>query len=412
MFRRKDSEIEAAIPSVLRMMGAELGMGTPFEEVLRAAGEGNGAFHEEVRKVAREAELGAGVPAALASMAARSRSLAVKRVAGVLALCYSRGEGGEPLKRLADELARTQRAALKEHAAKASMLGLAFISAACVLPSLFLALAVVGSSFMEGAIGPGEVWLVFLGGLPLVLAAIVGLAWISTPVFARRQIDWLAGGKAAEAERFLPDALLHAASIAEGAGFSDVVASIARSEYGALSSEFGIAEKKISAGEGFGAALEGIGKRLNSAAVGRACALLSRAYETGADLGDAMREAAEDAVELLSAEKEKAALLAVQKYTLLAGVLLVPVILGMIAKAVSGLDFSSIAELGLSGGGDDVLGAGLGASRAYLLLFACFSGLFLAVQEGEPRKGVAYALVFAPVALVAFAASSGSWALI
>jgi len=412
MFRNRDAEIEAELPSALRMMGAELNIRTPFEEMLRAAGEGESAFHLEMRRVAREAELGAGVPAALSGMAARSKSLAVKRVASALARCYSRGEGGEQLKRLADEFSRSQKAALKEHAARASMLGLAFISAACVLPSLFLALAVVGSSFMEGAVGAEQVWTVFVVVLPLVLGTLALVAWMITPVFARRKIDWLASGKARDAERYLPDALLNSASAAEGAGFEDVVGSIARSGYGKLSEEFALAEKRIAAGGGFRAALEGVGSGLDSAPVRRACALLSRAYETGADLGEAMREAADDAVELLSAEREKAALLAVQRYTLLAGVLLVPIILGMIVKAVSGLQFPSMEELGMKAAGKEALEAGVGAARIYLLLFAGFSGLFLAVQEGEPGKAVKYALVFAPIAVIAFSLSSGAWALI
>jgi len=480
-FNRRDMEMEAELPSVLRLMGAQLNFQARFEDVLESAGRGETPFHEEMRKVRAEIEAGESVPSALAGMAGRTRSLAVKRSVTALAQCYSRGERGERLKRLADEFSRAQRAALKEYSAKASMLGLAFISAACILPSLFLALIVAGSGIMRESIPPETVWLAFAFVLPAVLAAITLLLWLSTPPFARRRssgfltreevgaieaflerkgikvrigalvlpafavsgivgillstfvgeslpalvacaivllsplvaysiLSFLAERKARNAESFLPDALLHAASACEGAGFDEVIRSIAGAGYGELSSEFQLAERRLEAGAGFKEAISGIGRRLNSALVDRAVALLLSAYETGADLGEAIRETAEDAVELFSAEKEKAAALAVQRYTLFAGILLVPWILGFIARAVSQFDYSPMAELGL-GSSSAVLEVGKDAARLYLLIFACFSAVFIAIQEGEPRKAVVYALAFVPVALAIFAlaAEGGLW---
>lgn len=479
LLNRRDAEIDAELPSALRLIGAQLNFEARFEDVLENAGRGETPFHEEMQRVCAEIKAGAGVPSALAGMAGRTRSLAVKRSVTALAQCYSHGEKGERLKRLADEFSRAQRALLKEYAAKASMLGLAFISAACILPSLFLALIVAGSSVMQEVVSAEGIWLAFALVLPAVLALITIFLWASTPVFTRRRgagfltqgelravetflekkgfkvrigalalpsfiasglagaillaiteeslqmcvvcsvvflspliaysiLSFLAERKARNAESFLPDALLHASSVCEGMGFEEMIKSIARAGYGELSSEFRLAEKKLELGAGFEEALMGMGKRLNSALVERSLALLSSAYKTGADLGEAIRETAEDAVELFSAEKEKAATLAVQKYTLFAGVLLVPWILGFITRAVSHLDFSSMAELGVKTGGSGALEVGKNAAGIYLLMFACFSAVFIAIQEGEPRKAVVYALAFVPVVLVVFSFAAGS----
>ncbi|MDD5317394.1 MAG: type II secretion system F family protein [Candidatus ainarchaeum sp.] len=481
LFSRRQARLEAGLPHGLRLLASELEVGIPFEEALGSAARGSSVFSGEMARVCREARAGSGIHDALLRASARTGSLQAKRAYAALARCYSGEDGPSSLKSLATEYSRLGRARLKEHASRASMLGIAFISASCVLPSLFLAFAVLGSSFMGEIVSPETLWLSFGALLPAVLLAIILLAWLSAPAaqssggpgFLSRGerervrafvsskgirlsgaslllafpacaasalaafaalgpspllaalagasillsplalyalLAHFSGGRARRAERFLPDALLHASSLAGCASFEEAVASISRGGYGPLGEEFAAASRRMQAGEAFPAAMEGVGARLGSEAVCRACGLLSRAYETGADLGEAMREAADDAVELFSSGREKAALLATQRYTLLAGAALVPVILGLVCGAVTGIS-ASFEEAGGSpfdsGAGQGLVSEGLRASTLYLAMFAVASSLFLGVQEGEPKKAAAYAFAFLPLSLAIFSLALG-----
>ncbi|VVC71915.1 Type II secretion system (T2SS), protein F [uncultured archaeon] len=479
-FSRRDAEIESGLPHTLRLLSAELEVGVPFESALSEASAGDPAFGGELSRVAREASNGSPLHSALSRASARTNSLQAKRAYAAIARCYSGEDSASSLKALASEFARMGRLKLKEHASRSSMLGIAFISASCVLPSLLLSFSVIGSSFMGEVMSGETLWLLFGFVLPAILLSLILAAWLSSPELSARHgpaflsgsereivgryllnhgikfskavsaaaaaalivfaflalhsfgnssalslvaaasillsplaaytfFAHLASLRARGAERFLPDALLHASSLSSCASFEAAAKSISKSGYGALGEEFAAASKRMEAGEPFPEAMEGISARLDSRLVSRATGLLSRAYETGADLGEAMREAADDAVEVFSSEKEKAALLSLQRYTLLAGVLLVPIILGMVCGAVSGIG-SSIADLGsgtfLEPSGT-LLPEGLRAATAYLAIFSVSSALFIAVQEGEPKKAAAYAALFLPVTLAFFSLASG-----
>jgi hypothetical protein len=107
-----------------------------------------------------------------------------------------------------------------------------------------------------------------------------------------------------------------------------------------------------------------------------------------------MREAAEDAVQSAVSRRERASSLSIQRFTILAGVALAPLIIGIVCGAAS------------------ALGSGAGAEEAagfYVFAFSAFAALFLSVQEGEPRRASAYAPVFCAASLSVFLLSR-AWA--
>ena len=124
-------------------------------------------------------------------------------------------------------------------------------------------------------------------------------------------------------------------------------------------------------------------------------------------MSGAMRETAEDIFEVFSALLERRSALAMQKYTLLFGALLVPVILGLIVNVVSGLDLSALEEISKVSNEERValLSAGIGAGQAYLVAFALLSSVLIAQQDGDGRKAVLYFTALAPLSLALFAAA-------
>lgn len=480
---KRIEEMEAELPWFLRGIGTELEMGAPFEKAVAHAGRDGGALAGEFGVAVREMEGGgSSAQEALGRLAVRSRSLSVKRAVAELVHCYENGEKGEGLKRLAKEIAQMQRAKAKEYAGRVSLIGLAFIAASCIVPSLFLAFAIVGSSFMGALFSPLQVWLAFAAVFPSVGAALLLLAWLLTPAGMRlgrgsgifgeaevRHINSLLEARGMKAdvralalpaflisslfaasaclalggigvdfaarlvvalmlllapllaylfladlvrarggrmERFLPDALFQASSMQRGVGFERLIAAVARSGYGPLSEEFAAAHRQVIAGVGVVPALEGISRRCDSVLVQRSINLLVQAYRSGADMGWAMKEAAEDAFEMLSALTERRAMLAVQRYTVLFGALIVPLMLGLITNAVSGLDFSGMEGMGAPA--DErtaLLSAALGAGEAYIAIFALLASIFAAMQEGEWKRFVLRFAILAPAGLALFGAA-------
>jgi len=408
MLEKIRHEEECGLSDSLRLIAAELGMGMKFEDVLCSAGESD--FGKKLALAHERIRAGENATNSLSRIMKSSDSLAVKRACSALIQCYSKG-GSEKLCSLANELSLYELAIVKEFSARASMLSIAFVSFACIIPLLFLIVGVLGASVFGDVIEVEDLLIV----LTLSLLAITFFAWIITPKFLSsgesffsnkerfavndylesRNAKWLASNyvlfilayplasylasrRRKSAEKFLPDSLMQASSESIDAAIS----SICLSGYGDLSKQFSFAEKQISVGQNIPLALAGIWKRLGSKFAKRACDLLSCAYETGADLGEAMRSTADDLIRASAAEKEKSALLAVPRYTIFAGLVLVPFILSRAVAAFGSFPQHALLE--------------------YLVIFSFFSALFLAVQEAEPRKAVLYAPIFIPLAILVF----------
>lgn len=174
--RRRALRLEAELPAALRALSVELNARTQFESALGHLAGSYGELGRELRAALHEIEAGAGVPEAFLAMGERVASLHLKRAAVQMTLSYESGGASEGLRKLAEELEATQKASLREYNARLGMMGLVFIVSSCIAPALFAAFVVVGSSFMDLAITPLQVYLAFLLLFPAVNCAILSSA--------------------------------------------------------------------------------------------------------------------------------------------------------------------------------------------------------------------------------------------
>ncbi len=246
--------------------------------------------------------------------------------------------------------------------------------------------------------------LLFLQGELLFTALVFFVTLVFPPLAVHYYFGFLESKRVREIEDALPAALLQVASFPKRASMEKIISALAYSDYGALSSEFRIVEKQVNAGMPVVEAFEECAARNDSVLLNRALKLLANAYKSGADLSNAFREVAEDALELQAISKEARSAFALQKYTLLAGGILVPVTLGLLFNVVSGLNAGGLEEFtGTSVAARDALAAAiLLGNQVYLTIFALAASAFIASSEGDLKKTVLYAAFLLPAALLLF----------
>ncbi|HLD75814.1 MAG TPA: hypothetical protein VI874_02255, partial [Candidatus Norongarragalinales archaeon] len=125
----------------------------------------------------------------------------------------------------------------------------------------------------------------------------------------------------------------------------------------------------------------------------RAFLLLSSAYSSGADLSNAFQTIAEDAFESQALESERKTAFALQKYTLYAGVLVVPAVLGSLWSWAPSSSVSDALWLGL---------------HAHLFFFSVLSAAFIAAVERNLNSLGLNACVFLTLSFGTFYATSGT----
>jgi len=245
--------------------------------------------------------------------------------------------------------------------------------------------------------------------LPVHQGALLFFATLFVPPsFAYAYTDYTDSKRNKEIEAALPEALFQAASFPGESGTEEVLRSIAHSGYGALSVEFAKACKRVRAGTSVPRALERMAKENDSTLLSRVIRLLSNAYERGGNQSLAFKEAAEEALQMQLLEKENAASLATQKYTLLAAsAVLVPAILALLLNIVStlgeGLASGILAYSTASNAEREALLNAVATGNAvYLAAFAAMSSYFVASFEGNAKKAVIYAAFTVPTALLLF----------
>jgi pilus assembly protein TadC len=180
--RGRAKSVERELPFALRALAVELASKMSFERALRHISRGYGEWGKELRRALHEIEGGASVGEALKAVSERVDSLEVQRVVVQLVLSYEQGGSGEGLRKLAEELSLAQRAQVREYNAKLAFTGLMFISLACVVPALFAAYVIVGSSFLQLSFSSTDVYLAYLFVFPLVDALVLWYSNRSKPM--------------------------------------------------------------------------------------------------------------------------------------------------------------------------------------------------------------------------------------
>lgn len=251
----------------------------------------------------------------------------------------------------------------------------------------------------------------FFGFAEIFLAPIFAGSAIVLPIVRFALLAYGAEKRKKEIDTQMPDVLLQASVFPRGSDFLQIIAYIANAGYGAISHEFAKAMAEIEKGQPVELALQNIANRNESRILRRSISLLISGYHSGADMSKTFREAAEDMLETSAILRESAASLVVVKYTLmLAGMFIVPLILGLLLKLVASLDFSAFESLGFGLSAEarkETLSAILLGNQVYLAEYALIASVFIALVNNRPKKVVIYALIMLPVSFAIFFLAKG-----
>jgi len=216
-----------------------------------------------------------------------------------------------------------------------------------------------------------------------------------------------------QVEKYVPDILLQASIFPKGTSLLHIIAYFGEAKYGHLSKEFSRASMEIKKGATVEAALENIKNRYKESRIlARAINLLIQGYNSGADMNQTFKEAADDLMQTNTILRERAASMTVEKFTLLiAGAFLVPFILGMITKTVSSFDLTLLStafgeQVNLAEK-KEMLAAALLGTHIYIFEYAILASIFVANQENNIKKAVIYATILIPVSLLVFTLAKG-----
>lgn len=207
---------------------------------------------------------------------------------------------------------------------------------------------------------------------------------------------------ARQIEDEVPDILLLASSLPDNSRIDRLVDFIADNSSSQLGKEFRKASERIWSGMPAEEALEKIKSCSNSRPLGRSIDMIINSLQSGADMSRAFREAADDFTETSSLLRERAAAMALQKYTVIAAAIVVPLVLAMVSSMVSGMDFSALDEFGIGTGEKErkeILGAAELGAAAYVAEFGAIASIFLGMHEGRPKKALLYAAMLMPTGL-------------
>ncbi|MCX8174981.1 MAG: hypothetical protein N3E51_02140 [Candidatus Micrarchaeota archaeon] len=459
---RARSTAESELPFIMREFSIYLDVKIPFEQCIRRIGQAGYFLSADFLSADKAVRSGSTVQSALLSIHSKYFSIPIKRCILLLCTIYETGGSSEPLKRASEELSASQLSLMRIQSARLSVLSLLFIATSALLPSFFMVFAAAAPLLSQSTFSEWQVWAAFCAVFPALNALSLGAMLLFLPPSLPKQpredfldelleksgfrlgkrafaaalalsslslcaffffagmpafsllslsaapaiyflLSYLSRSEAEKAEQFLPDALYTAASTHRLLSAERMISLLARGGFGRLSEAFAIALRRQKAGESFQSSMAAAAAHCPTPLVRRCLCLLTVCYETGADMYFALREAASDVVSFFLLVRERAALLAIQRYTVLAAsALLVPLILGTVAALVPAISKSLPSS-------NAALPALLASCQIYLLLNALSSSIFLSLAESSPWRFALYFAICAPASLLAFSlASSGA----
>ncbi|MFA6328065.1 MAG: type II secretion system F family protein [Candidatus Micrarchaeia archaeon] len=464
---RREKMAESELPYLLRELAIYIDIGVPYESCIERLAKGNYELAREFASARRETASGASVQAAFARLSASTGSLPLKRSLQLVSTIYETGKGTEPLRRMADELSAAQISEMRAQAGKFSMLAIAFIAVSALIPSFFSVFAAVSPLVLSEPVQQWQVWLCFLAVFPALDAVALGAMFLLLPPVKNEKAngdalpEYLAGrgirasgsqfaialaalslllaalclaagsimlaflsicmgpaiyslasyfseAEMRRAELLLPDALYTAASTHKLLSAEKMLALLSKGGFGRVSDAFALALARQKAGDSFQSSMQAAARCCPTPLASRAFSLIIVAYETGADMYSALRECAQDVVSFFALLRERAALLSIQRYTVLASsAILVPFILGTVAYLAPTLSGASVAGTGAAPDAA-LLSALATACQIYLVMNAALCALLLALSESNPARAALYFAVCAPLALIFYSVASSS----
>lgn len=260
-------------------------------------------------------------------------------------------------------------------------------------------IAILAASFLIGLLE------LFFVRQPIEILGVLFFATITFPASLTVALNDYSIAKRKETlEYFIPHASLQLSSFPLKTPTEVLIKQIKLGNFGELSSEFALVEKRLNSGATLQAALGYSVTANESILLKRFCSLLALSHRSGGDVSNAFKSFADDAFDLQNLKKECAAATAIQKYTILfAGGIVAPAILATLLTVSSSLSLDAPSFVGLSLAEKQAISqAVVLGSYLYLIAFSFLSSLFLSVTESSKRKAVLYFLILLPLSLAVF----------
>lgn len=446
-FNRIKTEVESELPLFLRTLGMLLELKIPFHRALERLSAEDFAISPYLRKSVGEIKRGATVPSALASMAAELESPQVKRAVSQLLSAYESGGGARAIMKISDDLFLLQQHRAKEFSSKQAIFSLLFIAVSTILPAVFLIFSALGGPVFSSTPDPAGFSLAFLLGFPLVSACILLASSLFSPAHPMEEkqgssrfllpaalalfftlVSLAAPGppivmfllfatlllsaawfypqykrdRHREAvEAGLPDALLSASASSSAGRLESLFSSMQKASSQELSAELSLSLKQLHANIKPARVLEDFWRRNGSLVLRRVSVFLSHLLDSGADAQSYVSMMAEDLFRLFELRRERQNALAMQKYTLIFGALILPLVLGNSLSLISGIS-------GTVGGGEPILQAAHTVIPAYLVIYAFLAAAFIAGAESRNSSAPVYFASLSIASTILFYLFSGT----
>lgn len=435
-----EAEMEAEMPLVLRTIGMLLDLKVPFIQALKSAAT-EGELGVEFAKIVNEVEEGVGLSKALAKFAEETENATIKKSAAQLISVYEHGAHGSEIIQIADDLLSLQRYHMRDFVSKSAFFGLLFVIFAVVVPTFFLVFATAGKFILDVEISTITFLLIFLILFPFIDAMIlfVSISQMPPNIFGRREKnqnilifaglvivlaaimlldieivgkfiavisitfaawfvfekDYREERKIEKIEDGLPNALLGVSGLPKNYGIEKILEKMAAKK-DEIGSETEKTLRQLKAHIGIEKALTDMWKRNHSFMLRRMGDLMLCAHLAGANVSEKMHEMAEDLLRFAELKRERENALSLQKYTLVLGALIVPLILASSLSLVK-----QITEF-IGEKNEGVLNAAPNAISAYIILYSALSAFYIANSESRVSRSVLYFACMAFIGLVGF----------
>lgn len=186
----RGKKIETHLPFALMQLSVDLNTGIHFDTALkRVAKTDYGELSKELSLVLHTGKKsGFSTPKILLDLKDRNYSKKLNRVVSQLISIYEHGtqkSPGEIVRRIALEQLSTQKAMSKEYTGKLVVFSLGFIALSAIIPALFQAFTIVGSSFIEIPFDGLQVLLIVAFLFPLIDVLMLFYIKSITPEFLK-----------------------------------------------------------------------------------------------------------------------------------------------------------------------------------------------------------------------------------
>lgn len=187
--RKRSAVLEKDLPFFLLSLSVQLSVNVPVDKAIKdiASKEKNLLGKEMLFAVRQVKENGASLQKALMELASTTDSFMVKRALSQVVSVFEHGgkNKAEGLKALAREQLSIQASQSREFAGKLVVYSLLFISVSTIIPAMFSAMILAGTSFLELSFTPLQVLLIVAVGFPCLDIAVLLMIQNKTPEFMR-----------------------------------------------------------------------------------------------------------------------------------------------------------------------------------------------------------------------------------